>query len=130
MAGLALWVSRLSLTEVEEGDVPTPDPHAELPVSRYVDPCRCGFTHVTPGNTDTKTLPGFPSDATGSTLGNSSQTAGCSWEVDAAVWEKHHLGGAHQGVSLALDLEGTEGNRLFSCPPVWNPAKRRMLSPF
>lgn len=70
MAGLALWVSRLSLTEVEKEDVPTPDPHAELPVSRYMDPCRCGFTHVTPGNTDTKTLPGFPSDATGSTLGN------------------------------------------------------------
>lgn len=26
MTGLALWVSRLSLAEVEEGDLPTPGP--------------------------------------------------------------------------------------------------------
>lgn len=31
-----------------------------------------------------------------------SQTAGCSWEENEAVQERHHLGGAHQEMRLAL----------------------------
>ena len=80
-----------------------------------------GFTYVSPGNTDTKTLPECPPDATGSTLGNR-----CSWEGDGTVQERHHLCGAHQEIGLALDLEGKEENRVF---PVWSPTQRQLLSP-
>ena len=75
-----------------------------------------GFTYGSPGNTDTETLPEFPPDATGSTLGNR-----CSWEGDGAVQERHHLGGAHQEIRLALDLEGKEEIREF---PVRSPTQR------
>lgn len=59
-----------------------------------------GFTHVSPGNTDTKTLQmqrevPLETDAPG--------TPG-----DGATQERHHLGGAHQKIRLALDLEGRE----------------------
>lgn len=44
---------------------PPQDSKAELPIPRHVGPRVCGFVHVTPGDTDAKILPGFPSEAAG-----------------------------------------------------------------
>lgn len=61
-----------------------------------------------------------------STLGNRSQTAGCSWEGAEAAQERCHLGGL---LRLALDLERQTGSKVVSCPPVWGPTPSQPLSP-
>lgn len=73
---------------------PPQDPQAEFPVPRHVGPRGCGFTRVTPGDTDAKVLLAPRQRQQGYPWGHRSQTAGCSWWVGTeAAQERRHLGG-------------------------------------
>lgn len=106
-----------------------PGPTCRVPVSRHVDPCGCRFPHIPlitqiqrPCLDSLQMQQEYP-------WKHRSQTSGCSWEGAESAQERSHLGGAHQEVRLALDLEGKEVNKVFSCPPVRGPIQSQLLSP-